>query len=61
MLPRVYSSIPLTLMVSKQADAPPDLLRRFDEAVRQMEADGSLQALIEDLRDMDWPVPAPAQ
>ena len=61
MLPWVYASVPLTLMVSKQPGVPPDLLRRFDEAVRRMEADGSLQALIQQLLHRDWPAPEASQ
>ena len=57
MLPQVYSSVPLTLLVSRQTEMPQDLLRRFDEVVRQMEADGTLQTLIDDLRNQNWTPP----
>ena len=55
MLPRVYTSVPLTLLLSKQYGPKAELLERFNDMVSQMEADGSLQRLIQTLLEREWP------
>lgn len=58
MLPQIYSSVPLTLLVSKKGQVPSGFLQRFDQEVSRMAADGSLQALIDKLLSQSWPAPS---
>lgn len=55
MLPEVYSSVPLTLLIGNQSPVPDDLLDRFDAEVRTMIDDGSLSTVIKDLLARPWP------
>ena len=57
MLPEVYSSVPLTLLVSTKSDVSAEFLSRFNDEVRRMEADGRLGKLIDGLLNQPWPTP----
>lgn len=50
MLPHVYDSVPLTLMVSKRSSYQGDFMERFDIELERMQHDGSYQALVDGLR-----------
>jgi polar amino acid transport system substrate-binding protein len=61
MLPAVYSSIPLTLLIGNGVAGSAELRERFDALLREMQADGSLQALVERLRNANWPAIEPVE
>jgi polar amino acid transport system substrate-binding protein len=49
-LPNTYGSMAFTLLVSKKTPEADEFLKRFDDLIAQMKADGSLSKLIADLR-----------
>ncbi|MEQ8667212.1 MAG: transporter substrate-binding domain-containing protein [Rhodospirillales bacterium] len=63
-LPEVYSSIPLTLLLSKKSSISAAFAGAFDDAVLAMRGDGSYAQLLEEIRltpagvvvtTLDWP------
>lgn len=56
MLPKVYSSVPLSLLVTKSAPVTKDFLIEFDRIVAAMKQDGSYHALVAKLRGLPEPI-----
>jgi len=56
MLPKVYSSVPLSLLVSKAAGFTREFLIEFDRIVASMKQDGSYHALVAKLRGLPEPI-----
>lgn len=56
MLPNVYSSVPLSLLIAKTATVSKGFLTEFDRILAAMKQDGSYHALVAKLRGMPAPV-----
>lgn len=56
MLPKTYSSVALSLLVSKESGIPDDFIRNFDKELAAMKQNGSYYAHIAELRGLPAPV-----
>jgi len=56
MLPKVYSSVPISLLVSKTASVSVQFLTKFDRILAAMKAEGSYHSIVARLRGLPEPI-----